>query len=241
MKMCVVLFTLWAVVSIRSVWGDCKADLKNHHVILTIPGDNVGHCSGVLLSKDWIISAAQCKEKNLEVIIDHSPQKTGDRRKIQKTEIFKNSKGEHDIMLLKIDKEAPATLPRVALPDLKTCKAPANQAAVQFFAWTGASFNFTLNRVVPEKLQCGSVKVADCGSSSRYKDDEEMKVYGHQSLLCTKHPSDACDLFSGAALVSAGKLHGVLVNSDIYCENSLEFINICDGEYRKWILDTTRL
>ncbi|KAG9276844.1 hypothetical protein AMEX_G9207, partial [Astyanax mexicanus] len=158
-------------------------------LVLTIPGDNVGHCSGVLLSKDWIISAAQCKEKNLEVIIGRSPPKTGDRRKIQKTEIFKNSKGEHDIMLLKIDKEAPATLPRVALPDLKTCKAPANQAAVQFFAWTGASFNFTLS----------------------------------------------------AALVSAGKLHGVLVNSDIYCENSLEFINICDGEYRKWILDTTRL
>ncbi|XP_017539504.1 kallikrein-7-like isoform X2 [Pygocentrus nattereri] len=199
MKSCFVLLALWAgstrVLSVQLVAGDCKSALDQHHAILTIPGDNTGHCSGLLLNKGWIITAAQCNMTDLEVILGQSSKKNGERFKIQQIKVFRDSKGAHDLMLLKVDENAASKFPAVRLPDHNTCKPPANKAAVQLFGWTGEAFSFKHNTTLPPLLQCGTVTVAECGSMSRYGDHlrEKMKAYSYQTLLCASHPTDACD------------------------------------------------
>ncbi|KAG5282102.1 hypothetical protein AALO_G00052230 [Alosa alosa] len=91
------------------------------------------------------------------------------------------------------------------------------------------------------KLQCGNLTVVECQSPSC----PYLQDYQYQHLLCAIGTNTKCDSShgdSGSSLISGGKLHGVLVMSDDYfCGDTVDFMDICHTEYRKWIFTTTRL
>ncbi|XP_063050034.1 snake venom serine protease ussurin-like [Engraulis encrasicolus] len=236
----------------RGIGWDCPDHQGRHHVVLTTPGNDKGHCGGSLLSSRWIITAEHCDKKNLEAVIGKHPAGQGIRKNIEASDKkkFKDNQHNiyHDLMLIQINNTDTKYAVTVPLPDRNGCNVPPLHDTFDFVGWMTATWNARTkekNIFHANKLQCGHLEVVVCGTAEEYASSTDLQDYQFQHLLCgmdSKKVCDGCHGDSGSSLLYGGKLHGVLVMSDDYvCGDTVDFMNICHSEYREWIFKTTGL
>ncbi|XP_068575326.1 trypsin I-P1-like isoform X1 [Cebidichthys violaceus] len=243
------LLLLWAGVTVgrvvdlqkRIIGGrDCTNTERGYHVFLKINGEPF--CSGSLISKDWILTAAHCwePEENIKAVFGRDPNSKNEVA-ISDHKIFedKDAQGKnrsHDIMLLKLTK--PATIKHVPLPDCKHQPKKDDEVQIAGYKSSALPGHYNDDSLIDfsKPLQCAKSKVVDCGVFCPPKNS--TYVYPH--LLCFQDATvDISSGDSGGGLVYHGMIYGVnVLSANATCRGSAKSMDVCEKSYLTWIKTT---
>ncbi|XP_054567120.1 kallikrein-7-like [Eptesicus fuscus] len=201
--------------------------------------NNTLQCSGVLINKWWVLTVAHCHQSDYIVQMGSDRLAGGCACKIRATKSFvhpqyNNVTDDHDIMLVKLCREARLSykIKTINLPS--SCKDPGTSCTVS--GWGTPTSPDATN---PSELMCLNVYIIS---------NKQCKVFFPTMLkkymICASANdglSSSCSGDSGSPLICEGSLQG-LVSSGFYpCTPPLEpviYTRIC--MYRKWISDTMK-
>ncbi|XP_047448457.1 kallikrein-8-like [Mugil cephalus] len=252
MKLCFVVLVLAGVASgeiEKRVIGSkkCDGERKYHVQIETVQGKKP--CGGALLNKRWFITASHCGNQKINVKLDtsHRPwykkakssifsffgrkDKYDQEIPVKQQFIYKDEEGkEHDIMLVKLSKDASSKSTPINLPPAECTKLEVNKQ-VEIGGWGAHKADLKKS----SSLRCANTAITECGEN-----DKPGKVYhvDEAAVMCAFKPDvEVCFGDSGTAVEHDGVLHGIIVSEPVdTCVKRVVMLDIC--HYRKWIDET---
>ncbi|XP_041649297.1 trypsin-like [Cheilinus undulatus] len=195
----------------RIVGGyECPKNSVPHQVSL-FTGYN--YCGGILLSEEWVLSAAHCKPKSdIEIRLGEHDiwELEGTEQFIMSAKFIRHpdySSGtmDNDIMLIKLSQ--PATLNSYVKPATLPSKCASDGTICQVSGWGNIRPSDEGSRY-PHKLQCLAVPLLSddtCFNSYPFQITENMICAGY-----LEGGKDSCQGDSGGPLICDGEIQGVV-------------------------------
>ncbi|KAM6930903.1 trypsin-1-like [Xenentodon cancila] len=255
MKFCFVLIFLFVGGALgtleKRIVGSksCDANRQYHVQIKSLQKGKI--CGGALLNTRWLITASHCAEQKVKVKLGEASLSTlkkgwskfkskvkGSSNPLEQ-EIapaqqftFKDDGGKmHDIMLIKLNKDASPKHPTIKLPS--ECTRPPSGASVHI----GGMGPKKAGAKPESTVRCASTTMVACGEN----DKPDSKYHSDESnTMCANLPGvEACFGDGGTAVEYDGLLHGIIVSDPVdKCANPIVMMDICF--YKEWIEKTMR-
>ncbi|XP_006868435.1 PREDICTED: kallikrein-6 [Chrysochloris asiatica] len=240
MKMLILTLVLiaaaWAEEKNKLVQGSsCDKSAHPYQAALYNSGNLL--CGGVLVHREWVLTAAHCKKPNLQVYLGkHNLQKTESSQEsipVVQTVThpgYTAATHDQDIMLLRLAR--PAKLSNLISPLTMEKDCSFSQTSCQILGWgKTADGNF------PDTIQCAHVNLVPRGECERAYPSQIT-----QNMVCAgdeKYGRDSCQGDSGGPLVCGGRLRGLVSWGNIPCgskEKPGVYTDVC--RYFDWVQKT---
>ncbi|XP_027716781.1 kallikrein-7 [Vombatus ursinus] len=199
------------------------------------------HCGGVLVARNWVLTAAHCMMNSYNVHLGKHNLKDRERgsQVIQATRSYRHPQYStvthvNDLMLIKLQRAATlgTNIKPVTLPS--KCASPGTSCTVSGWGTTTSP-----DATYPEELQCTNVSLISTSDCKKvYKD--LLK----ESMLCAGIPdskTNACNGDSGGPLVCDGVLQGLVSWGTFPCGQPNDpgvYTEVC--KFIPWIRKTMR-
>ncbi|CAM4678205.1 unnamed protein product [Lepidochelys olivacea] len=202
------------------------------------------YCSGILLNRDWVLTAAHCKLSHIQVRLgEHSRETNSGHEQFSAAQAIIPHPGfraliagsrdyENDVMLLRLS--PPAVYTNYVQPLALTDSCPPAGTLCTVMGWGTIT---SPAETYPDVPQCVDIKIVSnsiCEVAYPYKVTENMLCAG-----VLEGSKDSCEGDSGGPLVCNGKLQGVVSWGDHPCAQPNRpgvYTNIC--KYLAWIQET---
>nr|XP_046229406.1 kallikrein-8-like isoform X2 [Scatophagus argus] len=213
----------------------CETGDRLYHVKLLDSTDKL-ICGGSLVSKQWILTASHCWQRNMKAVLGVHPGSSVKTVQITAQPVMfeDKQKRQHDIMLLQLPETT--EIKPVELPDCKSRINPGGKVQIAGYGAPDAGSDEGESGA-PAGLQCADLTVAKCKKLEAITAvDNPNRAY--ESWFCGQSSGvNICSGDYGGGAVYNSKIYGVIVSPTKSCAEAAGFMDVC--EYRKWIKDTT--
>ncbi|XP_044526961.1 kallikrein-7 [Gracilinanus agilis] len=216
-----------------------ECDKNSHPWQVALFSGNQLHCGGVLVSTNWVLTAAHCQMNRYNVHLGKHSLQGNEKgsQVIPATRSYRHPQYStvthvNDFLLIRLSRPArigpnikPITLP-------SRCAPPGTSCTVSGWGTTTSP-----DVTYPDKLQCTDVKLI-----SFEKCKNVYKDLLKESMLCAGIPgssTNACNGDSGGPLVCHGRLRGLVSWGEVPCGTAQKpgvYTDVC--KYCDWIRRT---
>ncbi|XP_053320504.1 serine protease ami-like [Spea bombifrons] len=238
------LFAFLSVIAVECaprgrILGGRDSSSNDRPYMVSVQLDGAHHCGGLLISDQWVLSAAHCaapSNKTLRVMLGSNSLKESSKYKLEydvKTQIvypLYNSSRKHDLLLLQLPQTIPLSNAVKPLPyQMEDIDIPEGTRCL-VAGW--GQIKLTGKR--PDMLQELEVPVISNERCNRrdYYDDEITEF-----MMCAgENKKDSCEGDSGGPLVCNGIAEGIVSGGHRKCGNAKKpGIYTRIAPYKTWI------
>uniref|UniRef100_A0A8C6I1E6 Kallikrein related-peptidase 5 n=1 Tax=Mus spicilegus TaxID=10103 RepID=A0A8C6I1E6_MUSSI len=218
--------------------SDCQKDAQPWQGALLL-GPNKLYCGAVLISPQWLLTAAHCRKPVFRIRLGHhsmSPVYESGQQMFQGIKSIPHPGYSHpghsnDLMLIKMNRKIRDSHSVKPVEIACDCATEGTRCMVSGWGTTSSSHNN-----FPKVLQCLNITVL---SEERCKNSYPGQI--DKTMFCAgdEEGRDSCQGDSGGPVVCNGKLQGLVSWGDFPCaqrDRPGVYTNLC--EFVKWIKDT---
>ncbi|XP_021561668.1 kallikrein-6 isoform X3 [Carlito syrichta] len=231
----VLMATAWAQEQNKVVQGEPCENSHPYQAALYTAGHLL--CGGVLIHREWVLTAAHCRKQNLQVYLGKHNLRQRESFQEQSSVVqavthpgYDPATHDQDIMLLHLARPARLSEHIQPLPLERDCSA--SHTSCHILGW-----GKTADGIFPDTIQCARVHLVP-------REKCELAYPGQitQNMVCAgdeKHGKDSCQGDSGGPLVCGDRLRGLVSWGNIPCgskEKPGVYTNVC--RYFSWIRRT---